>query len=55
MATHDPGDLEQYAGEEIPDPWDDEAQTDWPNEEVTTDGNILGDDQERGQSPAAGQ
>lgn len=24
-------DLEQFAGEEIKDPWDDDSQTDWPN------------------------
>jgi hypothetical protein len=27
---HNGEDLEQYAGEEIPDPWDDELQDDWP-------------------------
>jgi hypothetical protein len=31
-------DPEEYAGEEIPDPWSDRNQTDWPNEEVNTDG-----------------
>jgi len=37
-------DLERYAGEEIPDPWEDLEQTDWPNEEVDEDG-IVGADQ----------
>lgn len=27
----DPG---EHIGEKIPDPWDDPAQTDWPNETV---------------------
>lgn len=31
----DPGDLERHAGEAIPDPWDDPAQTDWPDQPTT--------------------
>lgn len=30
MQPEDPGDLEQYAGVVIPDPWKDPRQTDWP-------------------------
>jgi hypothetical protein len=44
---HDPGDLEQYAGEEIPDPWSDPEQADWPNEEEVDDEHGMGDDTER--------
>lgn len=29
---------EQHIGPEIPDPWDDPEQTDWPIMEVSTDG-----------------
>lgn len=28
----DEGDLEQFAGDPIPDPWDDKTQEDWPNQ-----------------------
>jgi hypothetical protein len=31
-------DLEQYAGEVIPDPWLDPEQTDWPMNEEVADG-----------------
>lgn len=30
-------DHEELAGEEVPDPWDDPDQTDWPNETVGED------------------
>jgi len=30
-------DPEQHIGEEMPDPWDDPDQTDWPNESVELD------------------
>lgn len=36
----DEGNLEDFAGDEIPDPWDDENQTDWPNEIVTPAGEV---------------
>ncbi len=29
---------EQHIGEQIPDPWSDPAETDWPELEVNTDG-----------------
>ncbi|WP_018214732.1 hypothetical protein [Salinispora vitiensis] len=29
---------EQHIGEQIPDPWSDPAETDWPVVEVNTDG-----------------
>jgi hypothetical protein len=36
---HDEGDLEQYAGRIIPDPWLDPGQDDWPmNVEEVDDG-----------------
>lgn len=35
-------DLEQYAGEVIPDPWSDPEQTDWPMNEEVADGDGLG-------------
>lgn len=41
-------DHEKYAGPVIPDPWDDDEQTDWPNrklEEVVGDGNTVGSDE----------
>lgn len=31
-------DPEQYIGEEIPDPWDDPKQTDWPMNKEVNDG-----------------
>lgn len=40
-------DHEKYMGAEIPDPWDDDEQTDWPsNREEVSDG--VGTDQESG-------
>lgn len=39
-------DHEQYAGEEMPDPWEDETQTDWPmNPEGGSDGSVGADGQ----------
>lgn len=35
--AHDPGDLEDYAGEVTPDPWEDDEQPDWPTETVDPD------------------
>lgn len=35
LACGDDEDPEQHIGDEIADPWDDEFQTDWPQNEVT--------------------
>lgn len=35
IVEHDPGDLESYADQTIPDPWNDPEQTDWPNHTIT--------------------
>lgn len=35
-ADGDDEDPEQHIGDEIPDPWDDKFQTDWPQNEVTS-------------------
>lgn len=34
-------DLEQFAGEEIPDPWADKTATDWPNRGQLVDPEVL--------------
>lgn len=45
---HDEGDLEQYAGEVIVDPWLDPEKKNWPmNEEVDDDGLGSGGTSER--------
>lgn len=35
VAEEDP---DRHIGEQLPDPWSDPAQTDWPDMEVNTDG-----------------
>lgn len=35
LACGDDEDPEQHLGDQIPDPWDDKFQTDWPQNEVT--------------------
>jgi len=43
-STCDPNeDHEKYAGEVIPDPWDDPEQTDWPMAEKG-EGHVVGSD-----------
>jgi hypothetical protein len=53
IADCDPNeDHEKYAGPVIPDPWDDDNQTDWPNQrKEVTDGDSVGSDEGPGLVP----